>query len=172
MMYRRAAIAQIVLLALVMTSSLGFACERKSAVRRAIEASYRLPATTNDVIKQVREGRDRGIISTDQAAKFGEALNKMAAAELAYIDAVKIIKAAVEKGQTPDRSAMANLQFIFDSQIVGPFLDVLSLARLISGSQADLILLAVEAARLLLRTIGGGIGSQAVKVAAMVAKVV
>lgn len=161
MVFRKTAAVQVVILALICSSvALLAACPKKDALRSAIDASYRLPATTNDLIRQIREGRDRGIISTEQASRFGDLLNKMATAEVVYVDGVKALKAAVDRGDKIDKSKLSGLQLIFDRDIVGPFLDVLSLTKLLSGSQAQLILLAVDAARLLLRTIGGGIGSQ------------
>jgi hypothetical protein len=169
----RQAVVLVILYSLVASSLLlATACPQKSSLRQAVEASYRLPGLTNDLIKDVREGRDRGIISPEQASKFGDLLNKMATAELAYIDAVKVIQAAADHGQNPAPGQLSNLQLIFDTGIVGPFLDVLTLAKVVSSSQSKAILLAVEAVRLLLRTIGGGIGSTAINTALMAAKVI
>src|SRR4051812_37503603 len=105
----RPAVVLVILYSLVASSLLlTTACPQKSSLRQAVEASYRLPGLTNDLIKDVREGRDSGIISPDQASRFGDLLNKMATAELAYIDAVKVLQAAADHGQNPAPGQLSN----------------------------------------------------------------
>lgn len=135
-------------------------CKKEDAVRSAVDASYRLPATTNDIIRQVTTARDKHIITPEQAAKFGDFLNKMATAETVYVGLVKGLVAVMNaNGGVADPGKLANLRTFFDANVVGPFLQVLELTKVLSGDSVNLILLAVSAARLLIRTIGGGIGS-------------
>lgn len=134
-------------------------CPKKDAVRAAVDASYRLPATTNDVIRQVADARDRGIITVEQSKKFGDLLNKMATAEVVYVGMVKTIEAALKSTGSADPGKLKDLSAFFDTSVVTPFLAVLEFTKLLSGDNVQLILLAVTAARLLLRTIGSGIGS-------------
>lgn len=154
-------VGALILYALVFaTVTLGTGCPPKDAVRSAVDASYRLPATTNDIIRQVTTARDKHIITSDQAAKFGGFLNKMATAETVYIGLVKGLVAAMKaNGNVADPSQLLNLRTFFDANVVGPFLQVLELTKVLSGDSVNLISLAVSAARLLIRTIGGGIGS-------------
>jgi hypothetical protein len=135
-------------------------CPKKDAVRTAVDASYRLPATTNDIIRQVTTARDKHIITPDQAVKFGTLLNQMATAETVYVGLVKSLVAAMNtNGGVADPGKLGALRLFFDEKVVGPFLQVLELTKVLSGDSVNLILLAVSAARLLIRTIGGGIGS-------------
>lgn len=135
-------------------------CPKKDGLRAAIEASYRLPASTNDVIKQVTDARDRGIISVEQSQKFGKLLNDMAKAEVVFVGMVKAANAVIDAGGKVPPGQLSDLKTYFDAAIIGPFLDVLKLIGVMSGDDVQLILMAVTAVRLLLRTIGSGIGSQ------------
>ena len=153
-------IVQLLIIAMLGASAVFMqACPKKDAVRAAVDASYRLPASTNDLIAKITEGRDRGIITVDQSKKFGELLSKVAASEVIYIGMVKAMKNAIDATGKPDAAAMKSLRDFFDVQIIGPFLNVLEIARVLSGDSVQVILLAVTAVRLLLHTIAGGIGS-------------
>src|SRR5258707_3601227 len=93
------------------------ACPKKDAVRSAIDASYRLPATTNDVISQITTARDRGIITVEQSKKFGGYLNQMARAETVYIGMVKAMQAAIKATGSVDTAQLKSLKDYFDASI-------------------------------------------------------
>lgn len=136
------------------------ACPPKDAVRNAIDASYRLPGATNDIIKAVREARDKGLITVDQGRQFGEPLNDLAKAEVIFVGMVKALNAAVKANGTADAAEVAKVRDFFDASVIEPFLRVLQVARVLSGDSIDLILVGITATRLLLRTIGLGLGSR------------
>lgn len=167
------ALCTLALLYALTIGSVAFAtgCPEKDKLRSAVEASYRLPGATNDIIAKVAEGRDAGIISQDQARKFGEALNKMAMAEVVFVKTVKTIHAAAKlNGGKANAGELLSARDFFDESIVGPFLEILEFTRVLSGDNVKLILLAVTAARLLIRTIGIGIGSNKINALAAAAK--
>lgn len=136
-------------------------CPKKDALRAAADASYRLPAATNDIIEQVATARDTGLISIETAAQFGKHLNDMARAEVVFVGMVRAAVAANSGNVNADAksAATAELRKYFDLNIVGPFLNTLELVRLLTADQKQLIMLAITAAKLLIRTIAGGLGS-------------
>ncbi len=135
-------------------------CPKKDVVRKAIEASYRLPATTNDVIAAVKDARDRNIITLEQSKKFGEILLRLSQAEVVYVKAVKSMYAAVKaNGGQVDQAKLLQLKTLFDETVVKPFLEILEFVGVLSGEQSRMILVAVSTLRMLLVTIGGGLGS-------------
>lgn len=170
------------LLYALVISQLAFAtaCPKKDALRAAIDASYRLPATTNDLIAQLTEARDRGIITVEQARRFGDIINPLARAEVVFVGLVKAAnnvatridflntKAARTANDNAElvslkaelQTKVSGLKAFFDVELLGPFLQVLQAAQILTGDQVQLILLAITAVRLILRTIGSGIGSK------------
>lgn len=156
----RSVFALIALYAVVLASTaLTTACPKKDAVRAAIDASYRLPHATNDLIDKITIARDRGIISVDTSKQFGAILNDVAKAEVVYVGMVKALQNAIDFGTAASPADLANLRSFFDAQIIEPFLRVLEIAKVLSGSDVQLVLLAITAARLLIRKIASGIGS-------------
>lgn len=142
---------------------MAFQCNSGNAVRKAVEASYRLPAATNDLIAQIETGRDNGIYTPDEARRFGVALNAMAKAEVIYVQSVKSLNAAYEATGKFDPAKIKDLKVYFDASIVGPFLQILEDARLISGAASTAIQLALSTVRIILTTIGRGFGSSHLK---------
>lgn len=156
----KSTIALIALYAVVITSAaFTLACPKKDAVRAAIDASYRLPRATNDLIAKVTTARDTQIITVEQARQFGTVLNDIAKAEVIYVGMVKAMQNAIDSGTPTTPAQLANLRSFFDASIVEPFLHVLELAKVLSGNDVQLILLAITAARLLILKIASGIGS-------------
>lgn len=153
-------------LSLILFSAFAFTgCPASTkTVKAAVDASYRLPATTNDLIKQIADGRDAGILSADDARHFGEYLNAMAKAEVVFVEGVKALQATFEATGHFDPVKLKNLRTYFDAAIVGPFLHVLESARVLSGSAATAIMLAIAALRLILREIGSGFGSSNMRI--------
>lgn len=150
------------LYAIVFTGLVTTACPQPmpADIRKAIDASYRLPAATNDLIDTIREARDQNYVSLETSQKFGTYLYPMTIAEKAYVKGVKALKAATDKaGGTLDQGKFAELQIIFDDQIVKPFLEILQMVGVLSGDNSKKILFAIAAVRLLLTTIAGGLGS-------------
>lgn len=146
----------------VVLSTLAFAsgCPGKDKVRAAIDASYRLPAATNDLIEKIRVARDTGVISVEQSQSFGSILNDVARAEVVFVGMVKTVHRATEtEKRKPTPAELAGLRSFFDASIVEPFLRALELARVLTGPDVQIILLAITAARLLIRKIAAGIGS-------------
>lgn len=133
---------------------------KSDAIRAAVDASYRLPAATNDLIAKIREARDRGIITDAQARSFGEKLNVLAKAEVKFVEMVKIAVAASKAVGVLDDIKRLELRDYFDASVVNPFLEVLTLTNVLSGPNAAMITAGVSGVRLLLRTIGGGLGSK------------
>lgn len=152
-------ITAVCLLAVVLSSGFRGCVSKKSALRSAIDASYRLPAATNDVIAKVAAARDQGIITPETSRSLGEKLNAVARAEVKFVEMVKVANAAFQANGVIDAITQGNLKAFFDSDIVTPFLDVLTIAKVITGPNAAALSLAVTAARLLIRTIANGIGS-------------
>ncbi len=150
------AVAYCLLFASIVITS---ACPKKDAVRTAIDASYRLPATTNDLIAKVNEAKTKGFITADQSKKFGDLLSPLARAEVVYVGMVKALQAAVKANGTADPGQLGTLKTFFDAQVIGPFLQILEFCKVLSGDSVQVILVAVSGVRLLLRTIGLGIGS-------------
>jgi hypothetical protein len=157
--YLNRGITVICLLAIVMAGLASTGCPKKDGVRKAVEASYRLPAMTNDIITQVTAARDKGIITLEQSKAFGDQLNKLAQAEIVYVGMVKALQNAIDNGQEPAPGQLISIKTFFDASIVEPFLRVLEMARILSGPAVELILVAITAARLVIRTIASGIGS-------------
>jgi hypothetical protein len=155
----RSAIAIVALFCIILATSAFRGCGTKDPVRQAVEASYRLPVATNTIVDRLREGRDRGIITADQAAKFGGYLNDMAKAEVVYVGMVRALNDAIKATGKADPATILNLRTFFDASVIAPFLHVLELAKVLSASSSELILVAISTVRLLLTTIGKGIGS-------------
>jgi hypothetical protein len=147
-------IAALCLLAIFLT-----ACPKPDPLKSAIKASYRLPAATNDIIAKVTIARDRGLITPEQARSFGTALNDLARSEVVFVGMVRAANDTFKRTGTLPDATRAGLRSFFDTSIIEPFLRVLELAKLLSGADVDLILVAVTAVRLLINTIAGGIGS-------------
>ncbi len=146
--------------AVVITSAaFTLACPKKSAVRSAIDASYRLPKATNDLIAKITIARDRQIITVEQARTFGALLNNVAVAEVTFVGMVKAMQAAIDAGTPATAEQLGTLRSFFDVSIVEPFLRVLELAKVLTGTDSQLILIAITAARLLIRKIAAGLGS-------------
>lgn len=149
-------------LAIFCVVTIGAGCPARTTtagVRGAVDASYRLPAATNDLIVHINEGTAAGIITPDQARAAGRSLEKLAAAEIIFVASVKSLNATFEATGKFDPAALKKLRTYFDSSIVVPFLAVLEIANVISGTTAIAITAAAGAVRLLLLTIGSGIGS-------------
>lgn len=158
-----ATLSFVVLFSLILATSAFKGCggsgSKKDALRSAIEASYRLPAATNDLIADVEKGKAQNLISPEQARKFGADLNTLARAEVTFVQMVKAADAAFKATGTIDPATQTSLRNFFDASIISPFLDVLTSAKVLSQTDAALILTGVTAVRLLLKTIGGPIGS-------------
>lgn len=153
-------LTSMLLYCVVFASLVVTGCPKKDAVRQAVDASYRLPATTNDVIAAVKRARDQNIISLEQSKKFGEILGRLASAEVVYVKAVKAMNAAVKlNGGVVDQGKLIELRTLFDESVVKPFLEILQFVGVLSGDQSRMIMVAVATLRMLLVTIGGGIGS-------------
>lgn len=129
-------------------------------LRKAIDASYRLPAATNDLTNKIRAGRDAGIIKPDDAAQFGRWLEQMAKAEQVFAGMVKAAQTIVDRGDKVPELTFVELRNYFDLEIVEPFLQVLGKAGLLSGPDISIVIAGITAARLLIVTIGRGIGSK------------
>lgn len=129
-------------------------------IRAAVDASYRLPATTNDLIKQIGDAQTQGLLSVEKRQEFGRILQKVAAAEVVFVASVKALDATYTATGQFDPTKLKDLKTYFDASIVDPFLSILSAAGLLSGTAAQGIQLAAAAVRLLLSTIGSGFGSR------------
>lgn len=149
----------IVVLAVLFCLILNSACPPKDRVRAAIDASYRLPAATNDIIEKVRDGRDRGIITPDQSRSLGTHLNTIARAQVVFVQMVKTIHETRARTGKADAIQLAAARDYFDAEIVEPFLKVLEDAKIISKDTGAFIVVAISAAKTLIRTIARGIGS-------------
>lgn len=160
----RSAASFALILAIAAATLVTAACPKpkKDALRSAVEASYRLPAATNDVIAKVADARDRGIITAEQARTFGTHLNQLARAEVVFVDMVKAAKETFDRTGSVDPTAFRRLRDYFDASLIEPFLRVLEAARLLSGTDVALITTAITAVRLILRTIGRDLRSRSV----------
>lgn len=148
-------------LAVVASVLTTIACPKsKDQLRSAIEASYRLPAATNDVIAKVVEAKEKGYITADQSRELGTVLNDIARGEVVFVGMVRAANETFQQTGTIDKATQANLRSFFDSKILEPFLRVLEAAKLLTGTDVSLILVAVSAVRLLISTIARGIGSK------------
>lgn len=162
-------IAQVLILTACPTSALD--------IKKAADASYRLPAATNDLIAKISEGEAAGLISASKAKEFGLYLNGAAKAEVVFVGLVKAANATISQAEadqaagkiTPAavksiRDAQGlNLRQFFDLNILTPFLNTLQAIGLLSAEANQLIGLAVTAVKALLSTIGRGLGSAAAK---------
>lgn len=149
------AIAIAALFAVVMAAG----CPKTDHVRKAAEASYRLPAATNDLIASIEQARDRGLISVDQARTFGRYLGEMAKSEAAFVQMVKAADELTRRNPAAAAGQVERLQIFFSAQIVNPFLEILELYGVLSGPAAAAIRTALTAVRVMLATIGGGFGA-------------
>lgn len=156
-------------------------CPPKDAIRESASASFRLPGAINDLVASVEEGTTNGVFTPADARKWGNALSPIAKSSVIFVGTVRAANTVFEKIEAlkvkPDKTtdetgelARLNTEFasqkisiktFLDASLVSPFLDVLQLAGLISGSQAQTVLLAVQAVRTILATIGRGFGSSA-----------
>lgn len=135
------------------------ACPKKDAVRTAAKASYRLPGTTNDLIARIKLGVDRGIFTPAEARRFGEILEPITKAEVAFVQIAKTVERIYrETGSVPAHLSQ-ELKDKYD-EIVNLFLDLLQFAGVLDASDRLFIETAVATVRLLLRTIGVGLGSE------------
>lgn len=151
---------QTVLVCLALCSVLiTTACPKSDQVRSAAKASYRVGGITNDLILKITEARQKNLISQDLARDFGDHLNKIAKAEVAFVQAVKVADAIYRKtGQVPP-DQLSILRTIFDDEIVSPFLKVGENFKLLSPTASAAIQAAFVGLRVVLTTIGTGFGS-------------
>jgi hypothetical protein len=134
-------------------------CPASDPLRSAVEASYRLPAATNDVVAKVTIARDRGYITAEQARSFGAVLNDLARGEVEFVKLARLANARFKQTGTFDAATQTELRSYFDGKIVEQFLAVVDLLRTISGPDLGLIVVAIAAVRALIKKIAGGIGS-------------
>lgn len=153
-------VAMLLIIAAGVGTLTGCPKTQKDAVRAAVEASYRLPAATNDLIAKVTEARDTGIISVEQARNLGEKINVLAKAEVKFVQMVKVAEAASRALGAIDEAKKGEIRDYFDTSVISPFLDILSATNLLSGTNAALVTAGVSGVRILLKTIAGGIGSK------------
>jgi hypothetical protein len=157
-------LAQALILVLVINCLLfTTGCPKKDVIRNAVDASYRLPAMTNDMISQVDDAYVKGFIDLDTVHKIGAATNKLAKAEKIFVDMVAAANKVYIQTGSYSAADISNIKIYFDSQLIAPFLDVLETLKLISGNTSALILTAIDAVRVLLQTIGKGLDSSAAK---------
>jgi hypothetical protein len=187
-LYRiRQAIALAVVFVLVAAAT---ACpsNKGDTIRKAAEASYRLPAATVDILEKAKAARDAGTLDAATAQRIGEILEPVAKAELVFVGMVRAAhsqadrladlerktnrspseSAEIQELKTSLRSQTASIKSYFDVEIVAPFLRVLELAKLISGSTSQAVVLAVTAAKLIIQTIGSALKSSKVRELAVV----
>lgn len=156
---------------------------KKEAIRQAAEAAYRLPAATNDVIAKTNEALTNGTIDAATARKLGTLIEPIARAEVVFVGLVRTADAIAGQVETlsgkPNKSDSEAAQLLslkaelkaktfdiksfFDLRILSPFLDVLTVAKLLTGGQAQLVALAITSVKLILQTIGKGLNSARVK---------
>lgn len=181
-----AAFLVVVILAVSMLA--GCPSGKSDAIRKAAEASYRLPAATVDILDKTKAALDAGTIDAATARKVGTILEPVAKAEVVFVGMVRAANAAAERAavlskmtnKTPDQAAelaslnaslrtqTAEIKRFFDLEIITPFLGVLEVAKLISGSTAQTVVLAISAARLIIETIGSALKSSKVRELAFV----
>jgi hypothetical protein len=135
------------------------ACPKKDAVRKSAEASYRLPALTNDVIAKIDEALSKGLIDVAQAKQAGGLINPIAKAEVTFVALVRSAHAIVKQtGQLPADMA-GRIRAMLDDEIIKPFLDLLAFHNLLPENARAVIAVAVAALKVVLTTIGTGFGS-------------
>lgn len=128
-------------------------------IRAAAKASYRAGGTTNDLIASITKARNQNLISQDLARDFGEWTNKLAKAEVAFVQAVKAADAIYRKTGSVPADQLSLLRTMLDNEIVGPFLKIAENFKLLSGPASAAISAAFVALRIVLTTIGTGFGS-------------
>jgi hypothetical protein len=156
-----ATLSFVVLFSLILATTAAKGCggSKKDTLAAAIDASYRLPAATNDLIADINAGKAQNLISPEQARKFGADLNVLANAEVVFVQMVKAAEATFKATGSIDPATQRSLRDFFDASLVAPFLNVLQNAKVLSATDSALILAGVTAVRLLLHTIAPPIGS-------------
>lgn len=135
------------------------ACPKKDAIRKAAEASYRLPGLTNDVISKIEEARAKGLLSVDQVRTAGGIISPIAKAEVTFVQLVKSAHEIQKRTGTIPADMLGRIRAMLDGDIIGPFIKLLEFHKLLSPEAAAAIGVALTALRLVLQTIGGGFGS-------------
>jgi hypothetical protein len=152
-------IKQLLAILTIAISILTFACPKRDIVRGAASASYRLPGLTRDAIKATGDAFDRKLISIEQKDKFALIFQRLANNETRFVALVDDFRAVYERTQAIDKSRLDAITAFFDAEIVDPFLQILTEYKLLSGSAAGAVKIAIEAVRVVLIQIGAGFGS-------------
>jgi hypothetical protein len=137
----------------------GCPAKTDSAIREAAKASYRLPAATNDLIAQVKEGTARGIFTVEQAHTWGIYSVTLAKSEKKFVAAVKVAELTYRKTGGVPAADLDTLKKLFDREVVAAFLNVLEQFKVLTPNASAILATAIATVRVLLTTIGSGIGS-------------
>lgn len=148
-----------IVVALIFSILATTACPKKDAVRKAAEASYRLPGLTNDVIAKIEDALSKNLITVDQARTAGGIINPIAKAEVTFVALVRSAHEIQKRTGTIPADMLGKIRTMLDADIIGPFIKLLEFHKLLSPEAAAAIGVALTALRLILTTIGTGFGS-------------
>jgi len=146
MMIRSQKLCSVILaLCLCAVVPLNTSCDGKTSLAKTAEAAKDIGANTRSVIKAVGQAYQQNLITLEQKDKLADILGTIAVGGQKGVDAIEFLhKQGIE---TPTTEQRIKLTDIFDNEVVGPFLTLLTEIGKLTDTQATAIRISLASLR-------------------------
>ncbi len=118
---------------LIMTVLMATACPSQSIITKAINAAEKVDSITQTAVDVANAAYTEGLLTLDQKEKLLPKLNLLAKGSTAFQNAATILKNEYHSGEIPNDKLLI-LSRMLETDVVAPFLDVLSELKLIKNA--------------------------------------
>lgn len=134
---------------LIYTLVLTTACPKKSAIRRANEASFQLAGTINDAQKALENAYAQGIVTNETALKLNYQLRIANEGSQKLTVALRALRTEFPNGELP-ANKIEFLNQVLSDEIITPVLRILDELKIVDGSKTPALLAAISSIKSLI----------------------
>lgn len=121
-------------------------CPKASTIQKAADANSQIEGLTRTAISSTLDAMHAGLLKPAEAEAVETALAKIAGGGAAFTVELGHVQ-AMSLTQTVPQSKLAELAALFNTNLVAPFLDVLTQLKAVSPSQAQALMLVINSLR-------------------------
>lgn len=151
----------ILCLTLIYSLVMVTACPSRSKLERAFNESARVASLAETAAVTTGEFYRSGLLSLDAKDRVAEALGKVVVNGKSFHRLLVGLKAQFgDRLENAPASALENLDLVFSTQVIAPFLEILTTIGVLPAAAAQKLLVAVSILKTAILTIAGVFGSR------------